>query len=202
MIDTIVFDLGNVLVDFCWEKCFRELGYEGKEFEDLADATVRDDVWNQHDKGELSSDEILSLMIANNPAMESAIRDIYNHLAQMINPRDYAFDWIASLKKAGYKVYILSNFSKKCYEECTYQLDVIKNVDGVVFSFMEKLIKPDEKIYKILFERYNIKPENAVFVDDRADNIMTARSLGMTGIVFESKEQVEEDLNSLIGIRI
>lgn len=199
MIDTIVFDVGNVLVDFCWEKCFHAFGYEGETFEKLANATVRDNVWDLHDKGDYADDEILDMMIKNDPSMEKEIRNIYDHLYMMIEPRAYAKDWILNLQKAGYKVYILSNYSRRCFEQCKTQLDAVKLADGMIFSFQEKLIKPDSAIYKVLLERYGIDPSNSVFIDDREDNIMTARSLGMNGIVFKSKEQVEADLTALIG---
>lgn len=201
MINTIVFDLGNVLVDFCWEKSFRNtLGLSGEKFEKLADATTRDEDWNRHDKGDLSDEEALQMFIDNDPSMESEIRLMFDNLTSMIEPYDYAAEWIDRLHAAGYKVYILSNFSRKAYLECVElddRLGFVRRADGAVISYQEQLIKPDAQIFECLFERYSINPQEAVFIDDRADNVAAAVALGMKGIVCQSKEQTLKEMSSL-----
>lgn len=195
MIDTVIFDLGNVLIDFCWEKCFRDvLGLSGEQFEKLANATTRADTWNKHDKGEMSADEILNEFIQNDPSMENEIRIMWEHLPDMLDPFDYSIPWVRDLKKRGYKVYILSNFSRKAYEDASEKMDVVKEADGAILSFQEKLIKPDHSIYELLLSRYNINPENAIFFDDREDNIIAARECGIKGVVFTGKDDAERYL--------
>lgn len=199
MIDTIIFDYGNVLIDFCWEKCFREtLGYSGETFEKLANATTRSNVWNLCDKGEKSEDEILDMFIENDPSMENEIRRMWDHIPDMLEPFGYAIDWVRSLKSRGYKVYMLSNFSHKAYVEAKDKLMVLDELDGAVLSFQEKLIKPYPEIYKLILSRYNITPENAVFIDDKAENVEAARALGIHGIVFKGKEDAERQLEGLL----
>jgi len=200
MIDTVVFDLGNVLIGFEWEKAFREiLGFEGDKFERIANATTRNNDWNLHDKGDISDEEMLARFIANDPEDEEDIRRMYDDLSILVSPYDYALDWIKRLKVAGYRVYILSNYSRKSYAQASEKLSFVKEADGAVISYQEKLIKPDPAIYRVLFDRYSVTPENAVFIDDRKDNIQAAIDCGMHGIVFDTKQQVIDDLR-LLGV--
>ena len=197
MINTVVFDLGNVLIGFDWEKTYREIfGFEGEKFERIANATTRHNDWNLHDKGDFTEEEMLDRFISNDPQDEEDIRHIFQDLSIIVNTYDYASDWIKSLQRAGYKVYILSNYSEKSFNQALEKgkLSFVKEADGAVISYQEKLIKPDPAIYKVLFERYDVVPENAVFIDDRADNIQAAIDCGMKGIVFKTKEQVIADL--------
>lgn len=196
-IDTIVFDLGNVLVDFCWRKLFTKMGLEGDEFERLARATVHNVDWDLNDQGVFEDDELVAVFTENDPSMEDRIIELVDRLEECIEPFDYSDKWIDDLMKAGYKVYILSNFSHKAYYDCGAKLDFVRKTDGAILSFEDKLIKPDSAIYSLLFSRYNINPENAVFIDDREVNIEAAVKMGMNGIVFKNRPQVVEELRQL-----
>ena len=196
-ITTVIFDIGNVLIDFCWEKAFHEMGLYGEKFEKLANATVRDQIWNEHDKGAMSEDEILQGMIANDPSMEPEIRMLYDNLGACLDPFDFSIDWIEGLKAAGYKVYILSNFSRKSFYESGDKLSVVKHADGAVLSFEEQLLKPFPEIYELLISRYNIDREHAVFLDDTPRNIEGAKAVGLRGIVVKDHETAVEELHRM-----
>lgn len=196
-ITTVIFDLGNVLIDFCWQKAFHKMGIEGERFEKLANATVRDQIWNEHDKGAMSEEEILNGMIANDPSMEAEIRMLYDNLGECLDPYDFSIDWVEDLKAAGYKVYILSNFSRKSFYESGDKLDVVKHADGAVLSFKEQLLKPFPEIYELLIARYNIDRAHAVFLDDTPANIEGARAVGLRGIVVKDHESAIEGLHQL-----
>ena len=199
-INTVVFDLGNVLVKFGWEEAFHEyFGWYGETFERVANATTRHEDWNRHDKGDLSEEEMLKRFISNDPSVEKEIRELYNHLDVLVTPLDYAHDWVSGLKKAGYKVYILSNYSRKTFNLGIKngKLSIVTEADGAVISYQEQLIKPDPAIYECLFDRYDITPSEAVFIDDRADNVATGIRCGMHGIIFKTKEQVLKELGEL-----
>lgn len=75
----------------------------------------------------------------------------------------YAADWVRDLKKKGYKVYILSNFSEFGFNRVKDTFDFLPYADGALISYEVKLVKPDRKIYETLCERFDITPENAVF---------------------------------------
>ena len=79
------------------------------------------------------------------------------------------------------------------------QYEIFKLLDGQVISSEEHFIKPEPEIYERLFARFNLKPEECVFTDDRPENIEGGRALGMEGIVFQNAEQYERELREIIA---
>jgi len=196
-ITTIVFDIGNVLADFCWEKHFRNICDSEEQFLRLAKATVMDDAWNQFDKGALSEEALLQIFIDNDPEIEGLIRRMFENVSDTIETFDYTQAWIRELKEKGYRVLILSNFSEKAYRECGEKLSFVGETDGAVISYREKLIKPDQEIYELLIGRYGLNPAECVFLDDRQENIDGAKRAGMHGIVFTTKAAAGRELKKL-----
>ena len=84
---------------------------------------------------------------------------------------------------AGYRMYVLSNACQLFYEYFPRRFDE-KLFDGIMVSSTVRLIKPDPRIYELLCSTYDLKPEECVFIDDRADNVEAAQGVGMQGIVF------------------
>ncbi len=198
MIDTIIFDMGMVLIDFRWEALFHEMGLYGEKFDRIADATVRNPVWNEFDRGVWTDEMMLEAFIKNDPGMEPELKDMfYNRFTDLLRKFDYTDEWLDALKAKGYKIYILSNFSRKGFEDCADELDYVKKADGAVISYKVKMIKPDPGIYEYLIKTYDIDPQKAVFIDDNEDNIRAAEKFGINGIVFKGKEDAEKQLAAL-----
>ena len=198
MINTIIFDMGMVLVDFRWKALFEEMGLTGERFERMANATVRDPVWNEFDRGIWTDEMMLEAFVERAPELEEELNDLfYNRFTELLRKFDYTDEWIDSLKKKGYKVYILSNFSRKGIEECPDELDYIGKTDGAVISYRVNLIKPDPRIYEHILEKFDINPSEAVFIDDNADNIEAAKKFGINTILFTGKEDADKELAKL-----
>ncbi len=198
MIKNIVFDIGNVLAGFVWEKFFRSFGYSEEIFEKLADATVRSPFWNEMDRGKLSDEELLEEFIRNDPSIEKEIREVFENVEGIIQRFDYAIPWIRELKEKGYHVYVISNFSRKAHVECIKALDFLEEIDGGILSYQEKLIKPAPEIYQLLCSKYDLKAEECVFIDDLQRNVEAARKEGMKGLVFESLDQAKVELERIL----
>ncbi len=198
MIINIVFDIGNVLAGFVWEKFFRSFGYSEEIFEKLADATVRSPFWNEMDRGKLSDEELLEEFIRNDPSIEKEIREVFENVEGIIQRFDYAIPWIRELKEKGYHVYVISNFSRKAHVECIKALDFLEEIDGGILSYQEKLIKPAPEIYQLLCSKYDLKAEECVFIDDLQRNVEAARKEGMKGLVFESLDQAKVELERIL----
>ncbi len=197
-IKTVIFDIGNVLTDFSWQRHFKQLGFEGEVYERVADATVRSPIWGEFDRGR-PDDEILAAFLERDPGMEEQIRLMFRDIGPTLSPCEYAIPWIMDLKKRGYRTLILSNLSSKTVHECHRCLKFMNYVDGGILSYMEGVIKPEREIYDRLIERYFINPAEAVFIDDTRKNIDMAMELGLRGIVFENYEQAHAELEQMLS---
>jgi len=197
MIRTIIFDIGNVLADFRWKEFYMDKGYSGEVLERLCNATVGSPDWREYDRGVLTDEEMLKRFIKNDPEMEGVIREALADTKDMVRMRDYAIPWVQELKAKGYKVWYLSNFSEKTEIECADSIAFIPYMDGGILSWKDKLIKPDPKIYQLMLERFELTADECVFIDDLPENVQGAVNEGIHGIVFESREQVVEELKKL-----
>lgn len=196
-INTVIFDIGNVLVDFCWEKYFKSFGYSEEVYDKLVAATVKHPMWNEFDRGNLTEEQLLEAFIKNDPSIEKEIRQVYENLEGIIEKRDYAIPWVLGLKEKGYQVLVLSNYSQKSYRECANSMRFLDHVDGGVMSFQEHMVKPEPRIYQLIIDRYGLEPEKCVFIDDTQINLDAAEKFGIHTICFHTREQVLADLNKL-----
>lgn len=199
MINTIIFDIGMVLVYFRWRELFADLGFEGEKFNKIANATVHNPWWNEFDKGEMTVEEIIDKYAESAPEYKEDIASIYDHKEEFVELYDYAIPWIRELKERGYKVYVLSNWSEPVYEaNKETHLRFMKELDGEIMSYREKMIKPNREIYQLLCSRYHIDPKEAVFLDDNEANIKGAKEFGLHAIHFKSYEQAKEELEQYL----
>ncbi len=200
MIKNIIFDVGKVLVEWQPMEAFRALGFDGQTAAAVAAATVESAEWDESDRGALPDEEILASFIRKAPEYEQEIRLFWQHLDLSIWQYDYARKWIAELKEQGYGVYILSNYGRQTFA-CTREkaLSFLEQVDGAVFSYEVNYIKPEPEIYQILLERYQLTPQECVFLDDRRENIAGADRAGIHTILFEDYAKARDELNRLRG---
>lgn len=198
---TIVFDIGKVLVDFKWEEYIESRNLSIEEKDKLKKATVLAAAWNEQDRGVLSDEEVRDLLCREAPELEVEITEFHEHIIEMIVEYPYAAQWIRLLKKEGYQVLLLSNYGETSFLEGSKQFAFYPLVDGEVISYQYKVVKPERKIYEILIEKYELIPEETVFIDDKEENIKAAIECGLHGIVFHSLDQAVDDLHNL-GVKI
>lgn len=198
MIKHIIFDVGKVLVEYDPDGMMKKLGFDEETLQNVNQAVFQNELWNESDRGVLSPEELLEAFIANNPAYEKEIRQVIDAVGDTISLMPYAVEWVKGLKERGYHLYILSNYAKYTYEKTSHKMEFLPYMDGVVFSYRCKLIKPEKEIYEYICKTYELKPEESVFLDDRKDNVEAARNMGMHGIVFENYAQGSETLEQLL----
>ena len=199
-IDTVVFDIGNVLTNFAWDQFLENKGYDKEMVERMGRASVNSKDWVQFDKGDLTTEQICQRFADNDPEIGDELKSAFSDLTGIITKREKTIPWIQALKAAGYRVLVLSNFSKQAYDTCRDAMSFLDVVDGGILSYRDRVVKPDEAIYKLLMERYELVPEKTVFIDDTPANIEAAKRLKWHGIVYGDYDQVVEDLHNL-GVR-
>lgn len=197
MIKTVIFDIGNVLVGFQWEKYYKSFGFSEEIEKRLAEATVLSKDWGELDRGALTTEEVIARFVQNDLGIEEEIYRVSENIGGMIERYEYARPWIKELQQKGLQVLVLSNFSQKAHRECAEALDFLEDVDGGILSYQDKLVKPMPAIYQLLLERYGLKGEECVFLDDLQENLDGAAAFGIHTIRFTDRESAVEELKKL-----
>ncbi len=199
MIKNVIFDIGNVLADFCWKEFLMNKGLDESMAQRIGDASVNTPVWSELDRGVWSFEELMQGFENNDPEIGPLMREMYQDMTGIVRIRDYACDWVRELKAKGFGVYYLSNFSRKIETECADSLAFIPLMDGGILSYKEQLVKPNQAIYQLLLKRYDLQADECIFLDDTAVNIEAACKAGIHGIVFRSREQALHDMEQIIS---
>jgi putative hydrolase of the HAD superfamily len=199
MIKNIIFDVGRVLVEVNWLQVMKDLGFDGETLERVSKATVFSPAWLEYDASVLPYEELLKKFIANDPEMKEQILLFMEHEQDAIREFSYANEWVKSFKDKGYGCYILSNYPKRTFEISMGERSFEEHMDGAIYSWQVKVSKPNREIYEILLDRYGLKAEECLFMDDTARNLEVAKEFGIHTILFTDKEEAEEELKK-IGI--
>lgn len=202
MIKNVIFDIGNVLVDFRWRALMKELKLSEETQEIFAKTVFGSPWWGELDHGIYEEAEILEHFREDNREHLDEFNLVWDSRGQLVEPYTYALPWIGQLKASGFKVYLLSNYPRDVFAlhtECGC-FPFLDKVDGKVVSGYVKMVKPDADIYEHLLSEYGLNAAECVFVDDRAENVDTARALGMKGIVFRDYEQARGELEEMLAM--
>lgn len=196
-IKNVIFDVGKVLMSFEWEKFLKDMGYSGEKMEKIAQATFLSEIWQERDRGFLTEEEYVEQCVALAPEYETDIRKVMSETYRTVKLYPYAETWVRYLKKRGYHLYIISNFSHYMLEKNEKEMVFRKYMDGEVFSCDVHELKPEAEIYETLLQKYILNPEECVMIDDRPENCDGARAAGMQAILFKDFKQAAEELKDL-----
>lgn len=196
MIKNIVLDIGKVLIAWEPEAAMRKLGFDETTISAVAAATTDSPDWLLSDRSVLSPEEMLAKFVSNNPAYEEEIRAFWNNIHLPAEQYAYTRPWIQTMKEKNYGVYILSNYAYWTYLHTQEALSFLEDVDGALFSFENHLLKPEPEIYLALCERFGLKPEECIFLDDRQENADGAKAVGMEAICFTTYDEAVELLKN------
>jgi 2-haloacid dehalogenase len=195
-IDTIIFDLGGVLVDWNPEYIYRNIfkGNESKMTWFLNNVCTP--TWNlEQDSGRKIADGV-ALKIAEFPEYETEIKLFYDKwefmFSGIIEENVQLFKQLKARKN--YKLYALTNWCAEKWDKALELFPFFNEFDGVVVSGQEKCRKPFPEIYNILLNRFEITPENSIFIDDNFQNIIAAKKFNINGIHFKSDTNLKETL--------
>ena len=198
-ITTIIYDLGGVLIDWNPKYVYRQV-FNGDEAKvDWFLNTICTHEWNEeHDAGRLIEDGN-KVLIEQYPEHETLIRTYYERWHEMLGgPIKEGVEILTKLKEANkHQLYALTNWSAETFPVALERYEFLQWFKGIVVSGEEKTRKPFKKIYNIILERYNLTPQNCVFIDDNLKNVEAARELGIYAIQFKNSQQLTNELNYL-----
>lgn len=119
MIKNVIFDIGNVLLDFCWKDHIARFGFQGEKADRIAQAMMLGPIWPKLDLGLESDEDILEQFVAHTPELEQEIRLVFSNLSTIVREYEGSVDWIESLKARGYHTYYLSNYGERIRREAS-----------------------------------------------------------------------------------
>lgn len=201
MIKNVIFDIGMVLADFRYEDYMRDdLGFDEKTIRVFKERIVENPLWNEIDRSAIPLDDVVSEMKSRVPEYHDEAENFFSHVTGLIASYDYSRPWLEELKAKGYRVYLLSNYSKDYFElHRKSKFTFVDLADGMVISGFEKINKPEPEIYKILLDRYALIPEECIFMDDREANVEAAKKLRINAFVFKNYEDAHTKLDTLLA---
>lgn len=195
MIDTVVFDLGGVLIEWDPRHLYRDLFGDEAEMERFLAEVCTWEWHHRHDAGVLFEESIPALselfpeQSANIALWESRYMDMI--------PGEVpgAVDVLREVHDAGTRVVALTNMPVEIEPQLRERFEWFDLFDGVIVSGVEQLVKPDPAIYRILVDRFGLDPATTAFVDDRPENVAAAITLGFIGIQFTDAVSLRRDLD-------
>ncbi len=197
-INTIIFDLGGVLIDWDPLYVFGEY-FDSEEKRDYFFMYICTADWNEQQDEGRSIVEATEDLIKKHPDWEKPIRDYYGRWTEMLHgPIQESVDIFYQLKESGkYKLYALTNWQAGLFDIALVRYDFLHWFDGRVVSGEEKIRKPFPEFYQLLLNRYQVNPEEALFIDDNLRNVKAAEELGIRSLHFRSPQQLKEELEHI-----
>lgn len=195
-VSTVVFDVGNVLLDWNPRHLYRKMFADEAAMERfLADVCTAE--WNlELDRG-LAFAEAVAERIKRFPEFAAEIRAYDERWREMVDGAiEGSVTLLERLAQRGVPLYAITNFSAEKFAESYERFAFFELFRGVVVSGRVKLLKPDPAIYRLLLDAHDLDADACLFIDDSAANIEAARRLGFRTVLFESPQQLEENLTA------
>ena len=193
-IETIVFDVGDVLVHFRWREHMLNLGISPEDADFLGKRIIFSEYWHLMDEGSVDESTAPSYFSEQYPEYEKEIRRFFDTIENVVSEYPYSRGLIRGLKAQGYGIYLLSNYPKDIAKLHWSKFSFLNDLDGYIVSGEVKLTKPDPAIYRLLNEKFKVDLKKSLFIDDREDNVKGAVDLGMDGIVFKGYDALMGEL--------
>lgn len=198
MIQTIVFDMGRVLIDWNPPRLIARLGYTGEDAAQLEREVFSGAEWVGLDHGTLSADDALARILPRLPASlhAAAAHFVRAWWEEALWPVEGMAELVRECRALGYHIYLLSN-ATSCLHRYFDRIPGAECFEGKLVSADCKLLKPQREIYELLFETFSLRPEDCFFIDDNPANVEAAECAGMRGAVFfQDMARLRRDLRA------
>lgn len=194
---TIIFDFGGVLIDWDPRHLYKKIFADDSEMEWFL-GNVCTMSWNLEQDGGRPFADAVALLQQQYPQYTEQIQVYHTRWHEMLNGAiEDTVKILRELKQHGYTVYGLTNWSAETFPVALELYDFLSELDGIVVSGVEKMVKPDNAIFNLLLQRYNLTPGNCIFIDDNIYNVEAAHNMGIEAIHFSSPTLLRQRLQQL-----
>lgn len=194
-VETIIFDLGGVLIDWNPRYLYRQLMASETEITDFLERITTSD-WNEEQDAGRTIAEATRLLVAEHPEHEGLIRAFYGRWEEMLGgPITGTVAILQQLKEnQDYALFALTNWSAETWPVAIERYDFLGWFQGVLVSGQEKMRKPAPAFYRLMETRFPLELSTSLFIDDNLRNVEAARALGLRSILFQSPEKLKKEL--------
>ncbi len=195
-INTIIFDLGGVLIDWSPEYVYLDEFNGDREQMQWFFDTICTFEWNENQDAGYPLQQATEDRVALFPEHEKLIRMYYGRWEEMLGgPIKETVSVLETLiNRKAYKTVALTNWSHETFPIALQRFDFLHWFEGIVVSGEEKTRKPYPEIYQTTLNRFHIEAQSAIFIDDNLRNVEAARDQGINGIHFKDAHQLTKAL--------
>jgi putative hydrolase of the HAD superfamily len=193
-IKNIVFDIGNVLISFQPETFHLERGVSPEKRAAYLNDVYHSPEWQMIDRGIMTVPEAIRSIAGRSSLTKQEIAGIFDLLDEVLFPLAENGKLLKPLKKAGFRLYYLSNFPEEMFEKVSSRNSFFSHFDGGILSAAVRLLKPEPEIYRELISKYDINPAETIFIDDLLPNIEAARAEGFQTLYLPDHTRLREEL--------
>ncbi|MCR1898321.1 HAD family phosphatase [Irregularibacter muris] len=198
MIDTIIFDIGRVLLEYQPERYLKTKYSPSMEIaETLFENIFASAEWIELDRGTMEVTRAKEVIGKRIPHYQKQVEEVLDTWHELMVPIMGTVDIMNKLREKKYNIYLLSNMNDKIFDIVHKKYKFLREVDGEVISAHVKLLKPQREIYQEIIQKYNLTPSQCIFIDDMKPNAQGAEKVGIRGIHFISPQQLEAELKEL-----
>ncbi|QNH22272.1 Phosphoglycolate phosphatase [Xanthomonas sp. GW] len=195
--DTVIFDLGGVLIDWNPRHLYRQLFDDEAEMERFL-AEVCSPQWNERQDAGRPWHEAVAELSALHPAQAERIAAYHLRWEETLGgPLDASVQILEELHAQGVRLYALTNWSHETFPVALQRYAFLQRFAGILVSGQERLVKPDPAIFALLLSRYAIDPARAVFIDDAPRNVHAAAAQGLHALHFRDAATLRAELRAL-----
>ncbi len=193
-----LFDLGNVFFDWSPKHIFKEIITDENTLDKFLSEIAFPHLDMRCDAG-IKIDKAVKEAIEKFPEFENEIKQYYPNHRKMVNGSyQDSIDIFRKIKSYGFPCYVLSNWSDETYEGMEDDYPFLKEFDDKIISGREYLIKPDPKIYQLAISKFDLIPKETLFIDDREDNIESAKDLGFQTIHLVDPSIIKSEIDKFL----
>ena len=195
MIKNIILDIGGVIFDDGNRNLQKVLNISAEETKKLSKIAFGGNFKNCL-LGRMNINSHIEILKQEYP-------ELSNKLEYILSPQNYnktfplmedTLNLILEMKKQGYKIYLLSNITEASFKYISDTINLEKYIDGGLYSYQEKMVKPDYKFFEKLFEKYNIEKDESIFFDDKVKNVQAGNKIGVKSVLFKSIEDIKNNI--------
>ncbi|CTM27030.1 hydrolase [Streptococcus pneumoniae] len=198
---TIIFDLGNVLIEWNKEKILSKICKNDLEYNLFNKFVFQSNLWIDLDNGKISLEFLENQLIDEmGHQYQDQIHELVWNWFNYVDLYDEVYELIKQLKKKNFQIYVLSNTSSIFHILLDSVLSKVSSVlDGYVISCEVKMMKPQKEIYLSLVNKYQLDIKDCIFLDDLEENVEAARTLGIKAFQIKERKEISNILKDLLN---